>query len=305
MNFSQSGERRETGSAIRGASRQPLQAYLAGVLEHKGAVPPSLSPWENSTGPSTSFSVTGAAVLGCRAAWAEMLSAPCNVRHAYLVRCLFGKTRRRHPCAPNAGMRCGLPASSRQCGRCLGWSSTCAEAADTSEPPNASPIPHHRSGFDRRAAYDIPRSVPALANANDPNMDDQPKTRLICRRCAARMKLARQLPWLDHKLPAVLLFQCIDWACRHARVARPGGRIIEAGPWARIWADIATSTIPRCYRRIEADALRRCAVCNRLQATVPVRKAKKSKEAFLGSSPTGLTFGWVGDVTELTNRDID
>jgi hypothetical protein len=28
-------------------------------------------------------------------------------------------------------------ASSRQCGRCLGWSSTYAEAADTSEPPNA------------------------------------------------------------------------------------------------------------------------------------------------------------------------
>ena len=123
-----------------------------------------------------------------------MLCAPaaCNVRHAYLVRCLFGKTRSRHRCAPNAGMRCGLPASSRQCGRCLGWSSTYAEAADTSEPPNASPIPHHRSGFNRRAAYDIPCSVPALANAGDPNMDDQPKTRLICRRCAARMKLARR-----------------------------------------------------------------------------------------------------------------
>ena len=27
------------------------------------------------------------------------------------------------------------------------------------EPPNASPIPHHRSGFDRRAAYDIPCSA--------------------------------------------------------------------------------------------------------------------------------------------------
>ena len=130
-----------------------------------------------------------------------------------LVRCSFGKTRRRHPRAPNAGMRCGLPASSRQCGRCLGWSSTYADGADTSEPPNASPIPHHQSGFDRRAAYEIPCFVPALANANDPNMDDQPKTRLICRRCAARMKLARQLPWLDHRLPAILLFQCID--CGH------------------------------------------------------------------------------------------
>jgi hypothetical protein len=41
-------------------------------------------------------------------------------------------------------------------------------------------------------------------------MDDQLKTRLICRRCGARMKLVRQLPWLDHMLPAVLLFQCID-----------------------------------------------------------------------------------------------
>jgi hypothetical protein len=169
--------------------------------------------------------------LGGRAAWAEMLSAlaACNVRHAHLVRCLFGKTRSRHPCAPNAGMRCGLPASSRQCGRCLGWSSTYAEAADTSEPPNASPIPHHRSGFNRRAAYDIPCSVPALANADDPNMDDQPKTRLICRRCAARMKLARQFALARPQTPRgppVSVHRLR--ACRYGRVARAGERIVEA-----------------------------------------------------------------------------
>ena len=100
-----------------------------------------------------------------------------------------------------------------------------ADGADTSEPPNASPIPHHRSGFNRLAAYDIPCSVPALANANDPDMDDQPKTRLICRRCAARRKLARQLPWLDHRLPrgsAVSVHRLR--ACRHGRVARVRGR---------------------------------------------------------------------------------
>jgi hypothetical protein len=93
--------------------------------------------------------------------------AACNVCHAHLVRCLFRKTRRRHRCAPSAGMRCDLPASSRQCGPCLGWSSTYADAADTSEPPIASPSRRHRSGFDRRAEYDIPCFVPALANAND------------------------------------------------------------------------------------------------------------------------------------------
>ena len=34
--------------------------------------------------------------------------------------CSFGKNRRPHRFAPNAGMRCVLPASFRQCVRCLG-----------------------------------------------------------------------------------------------------------------------------------------------------------------------------------------
>jgi hypothetical protein len=101
--------------------------------------------------------------------WVSSGRAPaaCNVCHAHLVRCLCRKTRRRHRCAPSVGMRCDLPASSRQCGPCLGWSSTYADAADTSEPPIASPSRrHHRSGFDRNAArYSLFRA--GSANSND------------------------------------------------------------------------------------------------------------------------------------------
>ena len=115
---------------------------------------------------------------------------------------------------PNVGMRCcGLPASSRLVRpRCLGWSSTYAEAADTSEPPNANPIPHHRSGFDRRAAYGFPVScrhsrTPIIRHGR-PAKDEADLSPLRgaheARQAAARF---------DHRLPAILLFQCTD--CGH------------------------------------------------------------------------------------------
>jgi hypothetical protein len=62
--------------------------------------------------------------------------------------------------------------------------------------------------------------IPWTKTASPSGMDDQLKTRLICRRCGARMKLARQLPWLDHRLPAVRRLR----TCRHGRVARVRGR---------------------------------------------------------------------------------
>jgi hypothetical protein len=55
------------------------------------------------------------------------------------------------PLCPQCGDAMRL-ARNRQCCRYLGWSSTYAEGAGTSEPPNASPMHHHRSGFDRREA---------------------------------------------------------------------------------------------------------------------------------------------------------
>ena len=44
-----------------------------------------------------------------------------------------------------------------------------------------------------------------------------PKMRLICRRCGARMEVARRLPRLGPTLPEVFPFQCID--CGHAIMA--------------------------------------------------------------------------------------
>ena len=36
-----------------------------------------------------------------------------------------------------------------------------------------------------------------------------------------------------------------------------------------------------------------------------IRVRGKQKGGFWGARQQRLTFGWVGDVTELTNRDID
>lgn len=71
-------------------------------------------------------------------------------------------------------------------------------------------MPRHRSGFDQRAVYDIPCFVPDA----DDQADNEPKTRLICRRCGARTKLARQLPWIDHKLPARAMNVAVQWQHR-------------------------------------------------------------------------------------------
>ena len=82
-------------------------------------------------------------------------------------RCSLGRNRKRRLSAPNVGMRCGLPVSSRQCDRCRDWSSIYAEGADMSEPASVSPSRHHRNGFNRNVAHDIPYFAPRLASANE------------------------------------------------------------------------------------------------------------------------------------------
>jgi hypothetical protein len=75
-------------------------------------------------------------------------------------RCSLGKNKRKHRFAPSAGMRCGLPVSSRQCGRCLGWSFIYADSAVTLEPASASPNRQSRNGLDRHLHHDIRHTGP-------------------------------------------------------------------------------------------------------------------------------------------------
>ena len=80
------------------------------------------------------------------------------------TRCSFGRNRRPHRFAPNAGMQCGLPVSYHRCERWLGSRSIYVAGADTSKPPSASANHPHRSG-DRRASSDIHTRVPGRAES--------------------------------------------------------------------------------------------------------------------------------------------
>ena len=162
--------------------------------------------WDaNGAEPSTSFSAREAAVLACRAAWAEMLPA------------LVAK----HACSERPGDGTPVPPM-RGCDAACPQAPASAAAVWAGRPLmrrlriRRNRRTRARSPTTEVASTDARRTifpVPYRHSRTPMNMDDQPKTRLICRRCAARMKLARQLPWLDHRLPAVLLFHCID--CGH------------------------------------------------------------------------------------------
>jgi hypothetical protein len=101
------------------------------------------------------------------------------------------------------------------CGRC-GYVGTAEREPDPPPPKWLRPT--------RGVRYSLFRA--ALANVDD-QTDNEPKTRLICRRCGARTKLARQLPWIDPRSPC---FRHRLGACRFVRVARAGGLITTSNP---------------------------------------------------------------------------
>jgi hypothetical protein len=94
----------------------------------------------------------------------------CQSFISILIRCSFGKTRRRHLSAPDAGMRCGLPGSSHQCDHCLGWSFTYADAVATSEPRSANPSRRYRNGSYRSVVHPFFRRwKPGESESQRPN----------------------------------------------------------------------------------------------------------------------------------------
>ena len=137
-----------------------------------------------------------------------------------LISMLVRKDPESTPCAPNAGMRCGLPASSRQCGRCLGWSSTYAEAADTSEPPNASrsPTTEVASTDARRTNFPVScrHSRTPIIRHGRPAKDEADLSSLRGAH-EARQAIALARPQTPSD-PPVSVHRLR--ACRHGRVAR-------------------------------------------------------------------------------------
>ena len=80
------------------------------------------------------------------------------------------------------------------------------------------------------------------------------------------MKLARQLPWLDHRLPAILLFQCTD--CGHIDMIDPAERAvafynkrgtceqwIKEGKGAIKWTRLSCRTFAANAVRLQLHAL--------------------------------------------------
>ena len=188
----------------------------------------SPAPLHTPIAMSTSFSARGAAVLGCRAAWAEMLSAlaACNVRHAHLSSMLVRKDPETAPLCPQCGdaMRLArkLPAVRplsglvvHLCGRLrirrnrrTRARSPTTEVASTDARRTIFPVPcrHSRTPMIRHGR-------PAKDEADLSSLRGAHEARQAT--ALARPQAPRDPAVSVHRLRA----------CRHGRVARARGRI--------------------------------------------------------------------------------
>jgi hypothetical protein len=114
---------------------------------------------------------------------------------------------------PNVGMRCcGLPASSRQCGPAV-WAGRPLmrrlRIRRNRRTRTRSPTTEVASTDARRTNFPVScrHSRTPIIRHGRPAKDEADLSSL---RGAHE---TRQLPWLDHRLPAILLFQCTD--CGH------------------------------------------------------------------------------------------